>query len=67
MIETSTLTVSHQPWLKRIARIFLVLVVVLAFGGFLYQNISEARDRRFNPMPGRRVRLEQSTMYMHID
>ena len=34
--------------------IFLVLVLVLALAGFLYENISESRDRRFNPPAGRR-------------
>lgn len=47
----------------------LVIVALLAAAGFLYQNISEARDRRFNAMPGRRVNVgsEGSTMYMHIN
>lgn len=36
-------------------RLVAGLIVLLLVAGFLYENISEARDRRFNPMPGRRV------------
>jgi pimeloyl-ACP methyl ester carboxylesterase len=43
----------------------LLLVLLLAAAGFLYENISEARDRRFNPMIGRRVDVGGSKM--HID
>jgi len=42
-----------------------VLVVVLVAAGFLYQNVSEARDRRFNRMPGRRY--DVGGFKMHID
>jgi len=45
-------SVPSRPWLRRIAVGALVLALLLAFGGFLYENISEARDRRFNPMSG---------------
>jgi pimeloyl-ACP methyl ester carboxylesterase len=38
-----------------IVRSLFILVILLAAAGFLYENISEARDRRFHPMPGRRV------------
>ncbi len=40
---------------RRIALSSILLVVLLAIAGFLYENISEARDRRFNPMPGQLV------------
>src|SRR5271169_1299124 len=43
---------SH-PWLCRIVVRLLVFALILAFAGMIYENISEARDRRFNPMPGR--------------
>lgn len=32
-----------------------MLVLLLLFAGFVYQNISEARDRRFHPMPGQLI------------
>ncbi len=41
-----------RPWLRIIVRSLLLLVILLATAGFLYENISETRDRRFNPMPG---------------
>jgi len=55
---------SH-PWLRRITWTLLVLVVILLAAGFLYQNVSEARDRRFNRMPGRRY--DVGGFKMHID
>ena len=39
--------------------------MILAAAGFLYENISEARDRRFNPMPGELVNVNGRKM--HID
>src|SRR5579862_6318024 len=55
---------SH-PLLRRIALGLLLLVVVFAGAGFLYENISEARDRRFNPAPGHLVKVDGKRM--HID
>src|SRR5258708_4122986 len=43
---------SHRG-LRRIVRGLLLLVLALAATGVIYENISEARDRRFNPMAGR--------------
>jgi len=43
----------------------IAFVVVLAAAGFLYENISEARDRRFHPMPGQLV--DVGGYKMHID
>ncbi len=52
-------------WLRRIVRGVLLLVLVLAAAGVMYENISEARDRRFNPMPGRL--FDVGGYKMHID
>jgi pimeloyl-ACP methyl ester carboxylesterase len=52
-------------WLRILLRSFLILVVSLAIAGFLYQNISETRDRRFNRMPGQLV--DVGGYKMHID
>lgn len=49
---------------RRILLGILFFLLVLAMAGFLYENISEARDRRFNPMPGRLV--DVSGRKMHI-
>lgn len=64
MTETTN-SVAHASVPIRIARSFVVLVLLLAAAGFLYENISEARDRRFNPMPGRLIEVGSQTM--HID
>jgi pimeloyl-ACP methyl ester carboxylesterase len=54
-----------RPWLRIIVRSFFVLVILLAAAGFLYENISETRDRRFNRMPGQLV--DVGGYKMHID
>ncbi|MGA8271474.1 MAG: alpha/beta hydrolase [Candidatus Sulfotelmatobacter sp.] len=46
---------SGRRWLRIIVRGLLILLILLAAAGFFYENISEARDRRFHPMPGRLV------------
>ena len=65
MTETAISSVPQASWFRRVARGLLVTVLLLAAAGFLYENISEARDRRFNPMPGRLVDVGGSKM--HID
>jgi pimeloyl-ACP methyl ester carboxylesterase len=65
MTETPIGRVPQPSWWRRIVRVLLALILLLAAAGFLYQNISEARDRRFNPMAGRLV--DVSGRKMHID
>jgi pimeloyl-ACP methyl ester carboxylesterase len=63
-----TTTISHQPgrqWLRMIVRGALVLIVILAIAGFSYENISEARDRRFNPMPGELIDVDGFKMHIN--
>ena len=55
---------SH-PLFRRILLGLLALLVVLAVAGMMYENISEARDRRFNPMEGRL--FDVGGYKMHID
>jgi pimeloyl-ACP methyl ester carboxylesterase len=55
MSTTSSPPVPERHWVRIIVRVFLVLVVLFAAVGFLYENISEARDHRFHPMPGQRI------------
>ena len=53
-------------WLfRRIVLLALVLLTILAAAGFLYENIAESRDRRFNPMEGQLVSVNGREM--HID
>lgn len=54
-----------QPWPRRVFRGLIILVLLLAGAGFLYQNISEARDRRFNPLQGQLINVNGRKM--HID
>ncbi|HTT19273.1 MAG TPA: alpha/beta hydrolase [Candidatus Sulfotelmatobacter sp.] len=54
-----------RPLGKRVALILLSLLLVLLVTGYLYENISEARDRRFNPMPGRLVDVGGHRMHIY--
>jgi pimeloyl-ACP methyl ester carboxylesterase len=65
MIDTATTFVPQQSWLHRVARVLLAFVLFVVVAGFLYENISEARDRRFNPMPGKLI--DVGSYKMHID
>jgi pimeloyl-ACP methyl ester carboxylesterase len=56
---------SARPWGRIILRGFVILVILFAAAGFLYENISEARDRRFHPMPGQLI--DVAGYKMHID
>jgi pimeloyl-ACP methyl ester carboxylesterase len=58
-------TAPDRHWIRIIVRSLLVLIVALAIAGFLYENISEARDRRFHPMTGRLV--DVGGYKLHID
>jgi len=54
-----------RTWLRRIVRVTIAIVVVLAAAGAIYENISEARDRRFNPMPGKIVDVGGRNMHIY--
>jgi pimeloyl-ACP methyl ester carboxylesterase len=58
-------TAPTRPWLRIIVRTLLTLFLLLAATGFVYENISESRDRRFHPMPGRRVDVGGYKMHIH--
>jgi pimeloyl-ACP methyl ester carboxylesterase len=55
---------SH-PVFRRIVLGLILLVLILAATGYIYENIAEARDRRFNPMAGKRIEVDGRKM--HID
>jgi pimeloyl-ACP methyl ester carboxylesterase len=65
MNNSQTAPASGQPWPRRIFRLFLIIVFILAIAGFLYENISEARDRRFNRMTGQLVNVDGRKMHIH--
>jgi pimeloyl-ACP methyl ester carboxylesterase len=65
MSEEELPAVQPRPWLRMMGRTTLAFVVLLAIAAFLYENISEARDRRFHPMPGRLI--DVGGYRMHID
>jgi pimeloyl-ACP methyl ester carboxylesterase len=65
MNNPATRSAPSHPVFRRIVVMLLAFVLILAGAGFLYQNISAARDRRFNPMEGRLV--DVGGRKMHID
>jgi pimeloyl-ACP methyl ester carboxylesterase len=52
-------------WPRRIILGLLILLLFFAVAGMIYENIFEARDRRFNPMIGRR--FDVGGYRMHLD
>ncbi|MFZ1141145.1 MAG: alpha/beta hydrolase [Candidatus Sulfotelmatobacter sp.] len=52
-------------WPRRIILGLLAFLLILAAAGAIYENISEARDRRFSPMSGKLFDVGGYTM--HID
>jgi pimeloyl-ACP methyl ester carboxylesterase len=54
-----------HSWFRRVWPGLLALALFLAAAGAIYENICEARDRRFNPMAGRR--FDVGGFKMHID
>jgi pimeloyl-ACP methyl ester carboxylesterase len=64
MNNSASRSTSH-PVFRRILLLLLAFLLILAAAGFLYENISEARDRRFHPMAGRLVDVRGRKM--HID
>jgi pimeloyl-ACP methyl ester carboxylesterase len=54
-----------RSWFRIVLRALLMLVILLAAAGFIYENISEARDIRFHPMPGRLVDVGGYKMHIH--
>lgn len=52
-------------WIRHVLIACLLLTLFCVLAGFVYENISEARDHRFHPMPGKLV--EVSGKKMHID
>lgn len=65
MDNSAPQSVRSPSLFRRIVLMLLVFLLILAVAGFLYENISEARDRRFNPMEGRLV--DVGGHKMHID
>jgi pimeloyl-ACP methyl ester carboxylesterase len=54
-----------QSWLRRAIRVLITLIVVALVAAFLYQNISETRERRFHPMPGQLVDIGGYKMHIY--
>jgi pimeloyl-ACP methyl ester carboxylesterase len=65
MPDTPIPSTVSQSWLHRAIRTLIALFVVALVAGFLYQNISETRERRFHPMPGQLVDVDAYKMHIY--
>jgi len=65
MTETATSSAPHYPWLRRIVPGLLIFALALAAAGMIYQNIAEARDRRFNPPSGQFINVAGVRMHVY--
>jgi pimeloyl-ACP methyl ester carboxylesterase len=65
MPKPATISAPAHPLFRRILVVGGLLIAILAFAGMLYENIAEARDRRFNPTSGKR--FDVGGFNMHID
>jgi len=65
MQNDASMSGPRPPLLRRIVLGLLLFVAFLAVVGMIYENISEARDRRFNAMTGRL--FDVGGYRMHID
>jgi pimeloyl-ACP methyl ester carboxylesterase len=63
-VITNTATPA-RTWLRIISRSLFGVTIFLVASGFLYQNISEARDVRFNRMPGRLIDIGGYKLHIH--
>jgi len=64
-MHIASVPVPSHSRLRRIVIGLFVLVLGFAFMGMTYENIFEARDRRFNPTEGQLVDVGGKNM--HID
>lgn len=65
MTNSSSEQSPSRPLGRRSVLALLVILLILATAGFLYENISEARDRRFNAMGGKLVDLGGRKMHIN--
>ena len=65
MPDTPIPSTVSQSWLASGDSSLIALFVLLAVAGFLYQNISETRERRFHPMPGQLVDVGGYKMHIY--
>jgi pimeloyl-ACP methyl ester carboxylesterase len=65
MHNVASPSASSHHWLRRIILGLVAFVLILSAGGATYESISEARDRRFNPMAGKL--FDVGGYKMHID
>ena len=64
-LDSASSPAAHWP--RRIFLGFVAVVFIAAVAGFIYENVAEARDRRFNPMPGQLVNVNGNRMHIFCE
>src|SRR5256885_2868437 len=65
MSSAANSSITARSRLRVLLRLVLVLAALFVLAGLLYENVSETRDRRFNPMPGQRIDVGGFKMHIH--
>ena len=65
MTSSASESSAARPLGRRILVGVLVFLLIIAAAGFLYENISEARDRRFNAMQGKLIDVGGRKMHIN--
>lgn len=65
MLQAMKSSAPSHNWVRRILLGIFWLILFTAIAGVLYENISEARDRRFNPMPGKLIDVGGRNMHIN--
>lgn len=64
LMKSDSASTPSAHWPRRILLGFVLFLVLAAIAGFIYENVAEARDRRFNPKPGRLVEVNGHQMHI---
>jgi pimeloyl-ACP methyl ester carboxylesterase len=54
-----------QSWLRGAVLVLITLIIAVLVVGFLYENVSETRERRFHPMPGQLLDIGGYSMHIY--
>jgi pimeloyl-ACP methyl ester carboxylesterase len=54
-----------RSWLRGAVLMLITLIITVLVVGFLYENVSETRERRFHPMPGQLVDIGGYSVHIY--
>jgi pimeloyl-ACP methyl ester carboxylesterase len=65
MPETQNPSTVSQSLFHTAVRVLITLIIAVLVVGFIYENISETRERRFHPMPGQLLDIGGYKMHIY--